>query len=59
MPTRRPPKPEREEVPLSEEEAGETFERLERITSGLLRVPKEELDRHLAAKREVRRRVKK
>ena len=52
-----PPKPTREETPLSEEEAEEVFRRLKRITQGLLRVPKEELARHLAAKRTERRRV--
>ncbi len=44
--------PEREEEePLSEAEAEETFTRLQRVTSGLLRVPKAELDARLAEKR--------
>jgi hypothetical protein len=46
-----PPERDREEQPLSEEEAAETFDRLQRITSGLLRVPKAELDARLAEKR--------
>jgi len=51
--------PEREEEPLSEEEAEQTFDRLRRITSGLLRVPKAELEQRLAEKRiKSRRRVK-
>jgi hypothetical protein len=46
-----PPEREREREPLSKEEAVETFERLRMITSGLLRVPKAELDQRLAEKR--------
>jgi len=46
-----PPEREREEEPLSEEEAAEAFERLRKVTSGLLRVPKAELDARLAEKR--------
>lgn len=46
-----PPEREREEEPLSEDEAQEAFERLQRVTSGLLRVPKTELDARLAEKR--------
>lgn len=40
-----------ERPPLSEEEAEETFSRLRQITSGLLRVPKAELEARLAEKR--------
>jgi hypothetical protein len=48
-----------EEAPLSEEEAEETFSRLRQITSGLLRVPKAELDARLAENRiKSRRRSK-
>jgi hypothetical protein len=44
--------PEREEEePLSEAEAEEAFTRLQRVTSGLLRVPKAELEARLAEKR--------
>jgi hypothetical protein len=51
--------PEREEEPLSEAEADEAFTRLQRVTSGLLRVPKAELDARLAEKRiKSRRRSK-
>jgi hypothetical protein len=46
-----PPEREREEGPLSEDEAREAFDRLQRITSGLLRVPKAELEARLAEKR--------
>ncbi|MEA2599358.1 MAG: hypothetical protein QOF89_350 [Acidobacteriota bacterium] len=52
-------KPAQEETPPSEGETGEVFGPLEEITRGLLRVPKEELAQHLAAKRTARRRVKK
>lgn len=53
-----PPEREREEE-LSEEEAAEAFERLRKVTSGLLRVPKAELEQRLAEKRiKSRRRVK-
>jgi hypothetical protein len=53
-----PPEPE-ERPPLSEEEAEETFSRLRQITSGLLRVPKAELEARLAEKRiKSRRRTK-
>jgi hypothetical protein len=50
-----------EEAPdiLTEEEAEETFSRFRTITSGLLRVPKAELEARLAEKRiKSRRRVK-
>ncbi len=51
--------PEKEREPLSKEEAVETFERLRTITSGLLRVPKAELEARLAEKRiKSRRRTK-
>jgi hypothetical protein len=42
-----------EEAPdiLTEDEAAETFSRLRTITSGLLRVPKAELEARLAEKR--------
>jgi len=55
-----PPEREREEEPLGEEEAREAFERLQRVTSGLLRVPKAELEARLAEKRvkSTRRRTK-
>lgn len=54
-----PPEPRREEEPLSEVEAEEAFARLRRVTSGLLRVPKEELEQRLAEKRiKGRRRAK-
>jgi hypothetical protein len=44
---------------LTEEEAEETFSRLRQITSGLLRVPKAELEARLAEKRiKSRRRIK-
>jgi hypothetical protein len=43
--------PEREEEPLSETEAEDAFTRLQRVTSGLLRVPKAELEARLAEKR--------
>lgn len=53
-----PPEAE-ERSPLSEEEAEETFSRLQQITSGLLRVPKAELEARLAEKRiKSRRRTK-
>jgi len=54
-----PGPPEREEEPLSEEEAATVFERLRRVTSGLLRVPKAELDQRLAEKRIKSRRREK
>lgn len=51
--------PEREKEELSEEEAAEAFDRLRKVTSGLLRVPKAELDQRLAEKRiKSRRRSK-
>ncbi len=54
-----PPEREREEKPLSEQEAEQAFERLRKVTSGLLRVPKAELDQRLAEKRiKSRRRMK-
>jgi hypothetical protein len=56
-----PPEREREEeAPLSEDETREAFERLQRVTSGLLHVPKAELDQRLAEKRikSSRRRMK-
>jgi hypothetical protein len=45
--------PDIEEEPgaLTEDEAEETFSRLRQITSGLLRVPKAELEARLAEKR--------
>jgi hypothetical protein len=46
-----PPEREREEEPLSEDEARAAFDRLQRVTSGLLRVPKAELEARLAEKR--------
>ena len=54
-----PPEREREREPLSKEEAVETFERMRTITSGLLRVPKAELEARLAEKRIKSRRRKK
>lgn len=45
-----------ERPPLSEEEAEDTFARLRRITSGLLRVPKAELEEKLAENRMKSRR---
>jgi hypothetical protein len=54
-----PPEKEREEEPLSEDEARAAFDRLRRVTSGLLRVPKTELDARLAAKRIKSRRREK
>jgi hypothetical protein len=54
-----PPEREREEEPLREAEAEEAFTRLQRVTSGLLRVPKAELDARLAENRiKSRRRIK-
>ena len=53
--------PDVEEAPnvLTEEEAEETFSRLRQITSGLLRVPKAELEQRLVEKRiKSRRRSK-
>jgi hypothetical protein len=49
-----------EEAPdgLTEEEAEETFSRMRQITSGLLRVPKAELDARLVEKRIKSRRHK-
>jgi hypothetical protein len=48
----------KERPPLTEEEADETFTRLRRITSGLLQVPKAELEQRLAEKRTRSRRIK-
>jgi len=51
--------PQREKEPLSNEEVEEAFERLRKVTSGLLRVPKAELEQRLAEKRiKSRRRSK-
>jgi hypothetical protein len=44
------------EAPLSEEEARATFERFKQITSGLLRVPKSELEAKLSERRADSRR---
>jgi len=57
----RTPDVEEREAPdaLTEEEAEETFSRLRTITSGLLQVPKAELEARLAEKRiKSRRRSK-
>ncbi len=53
-----PPEREREEETLTEEEATEAFERLRKVTYGLLRVPKAELEQRLAERRIKSRRIR-
>jgi hypothetical protein len=42
-------------LPLNDEEAADAFERLRRVTSVLLRVPKAELEEQLAKRRTASR----